>query len=437
MNKNSTFIGIVVLSLSLPACAQFAGGAMSGGSDQAMMAPAAVRIGGDSVAFSSELERSNYLQGGVTVEGAYDDNLFDTNPAEGDATYTISPYITFDIARSRLQWSLNYRPGFTIYQRFSQSDQSEHAFSTSLQYMLSPHVTLSLADTLAKSPSYTNLITPALVDSGSNTLQSPGFLVVPPLTSTLVNQGSGQITYQFARNAMIGGGGNSSELRFLDSAQAVGLFDSSERGGNLFYAHRIADRHYLGLNYTFADILTHPIEVDTKVQTATIFYSFYLSPRISFSAFGGADHSDTQGGPLPSLNAWSPTEGGGINVQGLQNSLAFTFSRSINPGGGLQSAVHSYTMNTAYRHQFTPHLNGGVQASYSNSTLLQLGVGSGGKILTAGASLDRQLGNHWNAELQYSRLHQDYSNIPSVSNSPDTDRASITVSYQFQKALGR
>jgi len=437
MNRNFAFIAIVVLSFVLPACAQFSGAGISGGSDQAMTAPSAVRIGGDSVAFTSEAERSNYLLGGVSVEGAYNDNLFASNPAVGDATYTISPYLAFDIARSRLRWNLNYRPGVTLYQRFSQSDQSEHAFSTSLQYMLSPHVTLSVADTLAKSPSYTNIISPSTVDSGSTTLQSPSFLVIPPLTSTLINNGSGQITYQFARNAMVGGGGNSSELRFLDSAQAVGLFDSSERGGNLFYAHRIAERHYLGVNYTFADLVTHPIEVDTKVQTATVFYSFYLSPRISFSAFGGADHSNTQGGLLPSLNTWSPTEGGGINVQGMQNSVAFTFSRSINPGGGLESAVHSYSTNVAYRHHFSTHLNGGLQASYSNSTLLQLGVGSGGKILTAGASLERQLGTHWNAELQYSRLHQDYKNIPSVSDSPDTDRASITVSYQFQKALGR
>jgi len=437
MKKNCIFISIIFLSFVVPACAQFSGTGMSGGSDQAMVAPSPVRIGGDSVAFSSESERSNYLVGGLTIQGAYNDNLFATNPPVGDATYTISPFLTFDIARSRLQWALTYRPGVTLYQRFSQSDQSEHAFSTSLQYMLSPHVTLALSDTLSKSPSYTNLITPAGVDSGSTTLQSPSFLVVPPLTSTLVNNGSGQITYQFARNAMIGGGGNSSELRFLDSAQAVGLSDSSERSGNLFYTHRIAERHYLGVSYTFADIMTHPIDVDTKVQTATLFYSYYLSPRISFSAFGGADHANTQGGGLPASNSWSPTEGGGINVQGQQDSVAVTYSRSINPGGGLQSAVHSYSANVAYRHKFSTHLTGGIQASYSNNTLLELGVGSGGKILTAGGSLDRQLGAHWNAELQYSRLHQDYSNVPSVANSPDTDRAFITVSYQFQKALGR
>src|SRR6185437_7174695 len=148
----------------------------------------------------------------------------------------------------------------------------------------------------------------------------------------------------------------------------------------------------------FADIVTHPIEVATQVHTADMFYTFYLSKRISISVSGGAQHSETQGGGVPLLESWSPTEGGGFHLQGIHNSAALTVSHSINSGGGLQGAVHSYGVNFSVRHQFSPHLT---------------------------------------AELGYSRIHQRYEDVATVANTPDSDRGWIMISYEFERPLGR
>jgi hypothetical protein len=37
----------------------------------------------------------------------------------------------------------------------------------------------------------------------------------------------------------------------------------------------------------------------------------------------------------------------------------------------------------------------------------------------------------------YTRLRQQYDDVPAISLHPDTNREWVTVSYQFTKALGR
>ena len=409
-----------------------------GATDQPMVAPPPVNTGGESVAFTSEMEKSNYLRGGVSFQGAYSDNVFNSTPAQSDETYTILPTIAFDMTRSRLQWDLNYSPGFTLYQNFTSENQVDHIFSTNLQYRMSPHVTLTLQDNLAKTPSFSGLLQPGSITS-TTVVQTPAFFVAPALIDTLSNNGSGQVTYQFAPNEMLGFGGSSSQLYYLGDVQTPGLSDSNERGAQAFYEYRLGGKHYFGMNYDFQDMVSHPINLDTQVHSGTLFYTFYLNQRVSFSLFGGAQHADTEGAGFPSLVSWSPTEGGGLNLQGVHNGLALNASRTINAGGGLEGPVRSYSANAAFRHQFTPNLNGTIEGVYSQNDVLQLaGLPNikGNTFLFSG-SLHRSFGRHFSAELGYSRINQNYKNVPAVSSNPDVDRAWVTVSYQFERPLGR
>ena len=414
-------------------------GAAAGASDEPMVAPPPVNPAGESVALTTELERSNYLRGGVAFEGAYNDNIFTSTPPVGDASYTIYPTIEFDMTRSRLHWDLNYTPGFTFFQKFTDANQVDHLFSTDLSYRMSPHVTLSLHDNLAKTPSFSGFLQPSSA-TGSSAVQATTFLIVPALTNTFSNSSSGQITYQFARDTMLGFGGSSSQTYFLDdNTSATGLFDSSSRSGRAFYTHRFGSKNYLGANYEFEDIESHPIELETQVHSASLFYTFYLGPHVSFSLFGGAQHSDTRGSGFPSLMSWSPTEGGGMNWQGERNSFALNVSRSILPGGGLQGAVNSFSMTASSHHQLTPHLTGNLQASYSTNDVLQLGslAQTSGHIFMFSGYCSRVLGKHLSAELGYSRINQHYNNFAAISGNPDIDRGWIRIAYQFERPLGR
>ncbi len=404
-----------------------------------MVTPQAVSISGDSIAFTSELERSNYLRGGLSVQGGYNDNIFTSVPAEGDASYTISPNIAFDMTRSRLKWNLNYSPGFTLYQRFTPEDQVDHVFSTNLQYEMSPHVTLTLQDNLAKTPSFSGLLQPGTATSGTNVLPTQTFVVVPPLVNTFSNNDSGQVTYQFSPNSMIGMGGSSAEMYFLGDSSLQGLSDSSQYGAQAFYTHRFNASNYVGTNYGFEDIVAHPSELETQVHSATLFYTLYFGRSISFSLFGGAQHADTQEASLLSFSEWSPTAGGGINLQGTRNSLALNASRSISTGGGLQGAVRSYLANAAFRHRFTQHLNGEIEGVYSTNDVLQTAgmTSQSGHTFLFSGSVQRSFGPHFSAQIGYSRVNQHYVSVPSISSNPNVNRGWVTISYQFERSLGR
>jgi hypothetical protein len=403
--------------------------------DQPMMTPPTVNSGGASVAFTSELERSNFLRGQISVQGAYDDNIFTSVPAEGDTSYTISPTIAFNMTRSRLKWDTSYSPGFAFFHRFSSDDQVDHAFYTDLQYQMSPHVTLTLQDNLTKTPSFSGLLQPG--NTGNTVSSSPTFFVVPPLVDTLTNSGSGQLNYQFGPNAMVGFGGSATELYFLGHSQASGLSDSSSEGAQAFYTYRMGGKHYIGVNYNFEDMVAHPSNLETQIHSTTFFYTFYLSKKVSFSVFGGAQHADVSGGGFPSFVEWIPTEGGSINLQGIHNSLALSVSHSINAGGGLTGPVRSYNGNATFRHQFTEHLTGILQTSYSKNDELETLFGSSGRTYLFSGSLQQSLGGHFSAELGYTRVNQRYANIGAIASNPDIDREWITISYKFERPLGR
>ena len=131
----------------------------------------------------------------------------------------------------RLHTVLTYSPGFTFYQRMSSLDQVNQNFGVSLQYRLSPHVTLSLGDTFQKT--FRRLEPAGLALSDASFWLSPGLrasLVIAPVADQLRNIGNAELTYQFSANSMIGASGTFNNLHYPNSAQVPGLFDSSSAG---------------------------------------------------------------------------------------------------------------------------------------------------------------------------------------------------------------
>jgi hypothetical protein len=50
--------------------------------------------------------------------------------------------------------------------------------------------------------------------------------------------------------------------------------------------------------------------------------------------------------------------------------------------------------------------------------------------------VQRLFGEHLNAQLGYTRLHQSY-NVTAIATNPDTNREFVSISYQFARPLGR
>jgi len=163
--------------------------------------------------FTSE-ERANYLRGGVTFNTAYSDNVLGATSATpvSDVSYSVWPTIALDETTSRLHTVLTYAPGFTFYPRTSAYNEMDENLSLSVQYRLSPHVTVSLRDGLQKSSNAFNQPDQGLAGAVSGATGEANDSVIAPLADRLSNTGNLGISYQFAANAMVGASGTFSNL---------------------------------------------------------------------------------------------------------------------------------------------------------------------------------------------------------------------------------
>jgi hypothetical protein len=387
--------------------------------------------------------RSNYLNAGLTFSTAYSDNVLEgiTGNPVSDISYSVWPRIALDETTPRLHSILTYSPGFTFYQRTGARNEMDQNVALDFQYRLSPHVTASVRDSFQKTSSVFNQ--PDLLAAGVyGSPQAPTLAAIPPLADLLSNTANGELTYQFSATGMVGAGGTFTNLHYPNPAEVPGLYDSSSRGGSAFYSHRLSRKHYVGAMYQYSRMLAYPVGAQSETQTQTVFafYTIYLKPNLSLSLSGGPQHADVTQLPSPAFSSWSPAATASLGWQGRHTSYAASYSRIVTGGGGLIGAFHSNSANASARWQIARTWNVGSAASYAiykTLTPFFFLTNPGGHTVSGTVSLQHQLSEHFNAELGYTRLHQNFNGISVISTNPDTNREYISISYQFARPLGR
>jgi len=400
----------------------------------------------------TSMERSNFLRGGVTFITAYSDNVVgstgpDSTP-ESDVSYSVFPTIALDETTTRLHWTLQYAPGFTFYQRESGRNQVDQNASISVEYRLSPHVTFSAEDGFQKSSNLFN--TPDLTGSVSGGTQGGNLVVVAPVADLLHNTANVGISYQFARNEMVGASGTFTNLHYPDQAVVPGLFDSESQTGSVFYALRVSRVNYVTASYQYARLLSFPTEGQNETRTQAFLLSYTYSPstRFALSMFGGPQYADIgpqfylgSTTPQPGSRGWNGAGGASVSWQGKVSGVAVSYSHIVASGGGLIAPAQTDSASATFRQQFTRTLGASINAGYTNRAVIgnlsQVTSGSSnGHGIQGSVTLQKQLGQHLGLQLGYTRLHQNY-NVAAVSATPDTNREFVSVSYDFSRPLGR
>ena len=309
-------------------------------------------------------------------------------------------------------------------------------------------MTFSARDGFQKSSSVFNQpdLTSAFAVSGG--AAPANFSVIAPIADRLSNSGNAGISYQFAANGMVGASGTFTNLHYPDQAEVPGLFDSSSQGGSAFYSLRISKLHYVGVTYQYQRLLSYPTQGQNETQThrSLLFYTLYATSRLSFSVFGGPQHSDTVQPAAPPLQlqplearAWTPAAGGSMSWQGRVTNFALSYSHIIAGGGGLSGAVKMDSANTSIRQQITRSLSGSLAGMYTQNDILgsALTGGSNGHTVSGTASLQQALTQQVMLQFGYTRLHEDYSGVAVLAATPNTNREFVSISYQFSRPLGR
>jgi hypothetical protein len=414
-----------------------------------MLTPPAVSGQFYPTSFTSE-ERSNYLRGGLAFTTAYTDNALGSLTGEpvSDISYSIAPMVALEETTGRMRAELSYAPGFTFYQRTSERNEQDQNASVNFQYRLSPHVTFSAQDGFQKSSNIFNQPDLASAATVSGTIEQANFSVIAPIADRLGNAGNVGIAYQFARNAMVGASATFTNLYYPDQSEVPGLFNAASQAGSVFYTLRVARRNYLGVTYEYQRLLAYPAEGtnETETQAALLFYTVYPTSRFSISLFGGPQYSNAgpqfstiSSVPTGASQSWNPAAGGSLNWQGRRSALAFSYAHMISSGGGLIGAVRLDSASATVRQQLSRTLTASVSGGYAQNYLLAGESLSGydGHTVSGTAALQQQLRQHWNLQLGYTRLHEDYSTVAVLAMTPNTNREFVSVSYQFSRPLGR
>ena len=410
--------------------------------------PAMLGGRGTSLAFVSEMERSNYLRGGVNVGAGYDDNaLLGSGAQVGNTTFSVFPNIAIEQSTSRTRWSLGYGGGLTVNQRLSSRNQGSHDLNIDSEFRLSPHVNLRVAEDFSLTAGIVGANTASAFQPGPG--GANGTLITP-----LANQRSSatvvETNYHCALKDVVGASGSFYALHYSDVSTGTGTLENTQTAsGTAFWLHELFRRDWGGFSYAFQRITFDP-SGETRVHTFAAMNTLSLSKTFTVSAFIGPQYSDNQGvaatganaGRLSSFNDWSFAGGVEGNWQDERTSVATGYSRRVSNGNGLLGAVGSQNVHAALRREFLPGWAATFGATYGSNdaiTLLAATNATSIKTTSVGASLERNIGRSLGFRIDYLHDFQDQSGSiePSQNFDADRNRFSITLSYQWAKPLGR
>ncbi len=433
----------LAFAAAVPLCAQVEPSGSGGGSsldDTQMMTPAPVSGSAYPSGTGSE-ERSNYLSGGLIVTGAYTDNLFlgGANGPVADETYSIAPTISIDRKTARQGEMLSYSSGFTFYQHTSQLNAIAQSATGSYRFRITKYAVLSLSDSFQQNSNLYNQSNP--FNGGGISGAAGQSNLIAPFENQLSNSSSAGIDYQYSRNAMIGASGTYYLLKYSGSESFLGLNNQGTAGAHGFFSRRLGSSQYVGVRYQFSKYVTQPYESYTLTHTLSGFYTFYFTRSFSFSVMGGPERYTTWSATTPNQESWTPAVEASFGWQAKRSNVSASYSRIVSGAGGLIGTYQSNMANLSGRIELSRVWNVSANASYSlfsnvNSTTFAT-YGTGGNTIFGGVHLGRRITERLSAEAGYSHFYEEYSSIQSASTYPNSNRADISIMYQFNRPLGR
>ena len=388
-------------------------------------------------------ENSNYVRAGMQFNTSYIDNLYPgIGRAIAETTYSILPTLRLDRTTPLRHIGIRYSPGFTFYQPTSALNEVDQAAVLDYRVRPSPHSVLAFNDRFEYSSTSfgSGSFGGGSAISGATPATVPGILA--PFAKQLLNDAGGEFTLQTSLSSMFGFSGTALTLHYPDRTEVSGLYDSNSRGGSAFYNRRISARQYLGTTYSYTQVIAYPpgSEIETDVQSASAFYTMYLQRTLTLSVSAGPQRSRLEQKSFPAFSLWSPFVTASIGWQGLHTSIAASYAQALTAGGGLLGPYHSRSGDATARWQMSRAWSSEVSASYAINKAVSapflLGSQNGHSI-TGSARATHSIGRRASLAVGYDRIHQSYAGIPAISNNPDSDRVTGSISWEFARPLGR
>jgi hypothetical protein len=417
-----------------------------------MMFPAQLLGTSPLLAFKSELERSNFLNGGLAVGSTFDDNVLNSGSDRlSNFAYSVFPYIALSQSRSRINWTLSYGAGFTMNQRYSVLNQGSHDLHLEGIYRLAPHANLRLFDSFLIRTGFFDQANSPAAFSTPGILNRPNQSIVTPLSRQTANLSTAELDYRFSVRSMVGASGTFYLSHFRDTPGGYSLIDTESAGGQAFYNYQLSARNLTGLTYRFQRFSFSPVGDGASVHSVLLIYTLQLKPMLGLSFFAGPEYSNVHAA-IPSNSAagaipadgdslqrkWSGSGGATLNWNGQRNSVTAEFIREVTDGGGLLGVVRANIADGGIRRQLSPFWGASLGMAYATNDSLIAFSTSESRLQTASTSfsLDRSLGDHLSLRFGYTRNWQQRWATPVAANI-NHNRAWLSIAYNFSRPLGR
>ncbi|MGA2357391.1 MAG: hypothetical protein ABSF66_00200 [Terriglobales bacterium] len=406
--------------------------------------PAMLGGAGISSAFISELERSNYLRGGVNVGAVYDSNpLLLSSGTESGTSESFFPNIRIEESSSRVRWMLGYAGGLTVNQNITDQNWGSQNLNFDSQYRLSPHVNLRVAESFSMTTGFFDAGNGTGVVAGSG---GPNASLIAPLSTQRSSMTTVETNYHFALNDLIGASGSFYDIHFTNVPAGTQLTDSQTASGTAFWLHRILRGDWGGASYGFQRITFSP-SGETRVNSFFAVDTLSLSKQFTLTGFLGPQYLENQGlapGALPVApsNNWSVAGGMQGGWANQRTGVSAGFSRNISDGGGVMGAVRLQTVNGTFRRALVPGWTAALAASYGTNQLLTFplaGSASSINMTSVGVSLERDIGKSIGIRMGYTHDFQERyfaATPPALTQDTSRNRIFVTFSYQWAKPLG-
>lgn len=448
---------ILILLAAVPAWSQATGTQPAGGNNNeepdnqvansGMMTPPPVSGQAYPVATGDEV-RNNYINLGVTTVVGYDDNVaagYSTIP-EADMIYSIWPTASLDKNTPRLREQFNYSPGFTFYEPTTLHNESDQNATVNFEYHPAATSTISLQDAFMRSSTLFNQ--PFGVTTGPITGTGPAEVTgaIAPFADRISNSATAEFNEQVGEDQMLGLSAHYSQLDYPDASQVIGLYNSSSWGGSAFGSQRMTSRQYLGGQIEHARTISYLKGTDSVLQNDNLFgfYTIYLRNSItsvvSISVTGGPEHYTATQYPEAPIRAWSPAVTIGVGWQEHLWTLAGNYSHNVTAGGGLPGAYREDRARVFYRRELAPNWDvnlAGLYALNTNITPKFPLSQPGGHTYTISFSAEHALTRSLKATIGYDRMEESYTGVGALSKFPNSNREYGSITYQFNRPLGR
>lgn len=387
---------------------------------------------------------ASYASAGLAFHTAYIDNVLPgvTSKPVNDMTYAVLPTLSLEEDTSRQETSLSYSPSIVFYQQTSALDTVDHSAAATFLYRASPYVTISAQNYFVRTSNVYDqsfAFNQAGVSGGTQISSS---VLILPFTTQLQDNASGTVGYQYGRNGMVGAGGMFGVFNLPNNTASTGLYNSHSVGGMAYFVRRFTRASYAGFTYQYGRIVASPTsgQLVTQMHSFTPFITYYFNRAFSASVTAGVQRVDVTLSSSQITSSWEPTALASIGWQGEKGYFSTNYSRTTTSGEGLLGAYTANSANASGGWKISPTWIGKIGGAYSIiknlSPLMYSSFGSGHQILGQ-VSTSHSFGEHFNAEIGYERLHQNYNSITVIAVNPDSNQEFVTLTYQFRRNLGR